>query len=303
MDAVVKSTPLKDSTKYTLWVIAGVYLIFIVVTGVTNIIPPRPWVSINTGLLFIFAIVHGLSRYRFKDFFVFFCITFLVSNFFENMGVLTGFPFSAYHYTSLHGKKLFEVPINIAPCYFAAGYLSWTLAHILLNIWNKRFKKLDFFFIPVVATFIMVSWDLCIDPLRSTVNHQWIWQHGGSYFGVPIVNFAGWFLCVYVYNQLFALYLLRVGGSTGFAQRPFTKAQWYQAALVYFTLGLITPLQTIFIKNTLVIDPGGTTWGVANIYKSMTLITVFTMWFIALLCAIKIYRKTNDLTNHSTEHS
>jgi len=34
-----------------------------------------------------------------------------------------------------------------------------------------------------------------------------VWQHGGAYFGVPLTDFLGWYLVVYVIYQLFALYL------------------------------------------------------------------------------------------------
>jgi hypothetical protein len=52
----------------------------------------------------------------------------------------------------------------------------------------------------------MVSWDLTIDPMMSTINGSWVWHNGGSYFGVPVSNFLGWYLTVYVFFQCFALY-------------------------------------------------------------------------------------------------
>jgi uncharacterized membrane protein len=42
----------------------------------------------------------------------------------------------------------------------------------------------------------MVSWDLTIDPMMSTINGNWVWHDGGSYFGVPVSNFLGWYLTV-----------------------------------------------------------------------------------------------------------
>jgi putative membrane protein len=44
----------------------------------------------------------------------------------------------------------------------------------------------------------MVAWDLSMDPVWSTVMHSWIWLQGGAYFGVPVSNFLGWYLTVYV---------------------------------------------------------------------------------------------------------
>lgn len=55
----------------------------------------------------------------------------------------------------------------------------------------------------------MTAWDLAMDSVWSTIVHAWIWQRGGSYFGVPLTNFLGWYLAVYIIYQPFALYLLR----------------------------------------------------------------------------------------------
>jgi uncharacterized membrane protein len=52
---------------------------------------------------------------------------------------------------------------------------------------------------PAIASFIMVSWDLTIDPMMSTITGNWVWHNGGSYFGVPVSNFLGWYLTVYVF--------------------------------------------------------------------------------------------------------
>lgn len=59
--------------------------------------------------------------------------------------------------------------------------------------------------LPLVASFIMVGWDLSQDPVWSTVLHAWIWLGGGDYFGVPVSNFIGWFVTSYVLYQSFAL--------------------------------------------------------------------------------------------------
>ena len=52
-----------------------------------------------------------------------------------------------------------------------------------------------------------------MDPVWSTVMHAWIWLQGGAYFGVPLSNFAGWYITVYIFYQLFAVYL-RHGSAT-----------------------------------------------------------------------------------------
>src|SRR5690606_21584271 len=128
-------------------------------------------------------------------------ICLLVSNAFENLGVATGFPFGSYHYTDVLGFKLFHVPILIGPTYFGVGYLSWVLATVLVDDVRREASALEVFATPLVATFIMVLWDLCLDPGASTGEKWWIWHDGGGFFGVPISNYLGWFLTVYVFMQ------------------------------------------------------------------------------------------------------
>ena len=136
-----------------------------------------------------------------------------VSNAFENLSILTGFPFGWYHYSDALGPKLFLVPVLIGPAYFGMGYLSWTLARAILGDDNSRLAGLRSFATPMIASFIMVSWDLTIDPMASTINGSWIWRDGGSYFGVPVSNFLGWYLTVYVFFQCFAVYARSQAGA------------------------------------------------------------------------------------------
>jgi len=77
--------------------------VFTVVTLVWRLVPDAlpPLVSMMLVMLlpFVFVFVHGLVNYRFRDVLVFAAITLVVSNIFENMSILTGFPFGHYYYT------------------------------------------------------------------------------------------------------------------------------------------------------------------------------------------------------------
>ena len=63
--------------------------------------------------------------------------------------------------------------------------------------------------VPVLASCIMVSWDLSQDPVWSTILRAWVWLRVGAYFGVPLTNFFDWFLTIYVIYQSFAVFLRR----------------------------------------------------------------------------------------------
>ena len=78
----------------------------------------------------------------------------------------------------------------------------------------------------------MVMWDLCIDPASSTISGAWIWRDGGGYFGVPLVNFLGWYLCVFTIYLVFALYLRRTAEWTRAAHLG-ERATWALPAVMY----------------------------------------------------------------------
>ena len=285
-----------------MWALAAVYLAVIVVTNVSDALSPGVVSVLALTSLTAAAVVHGLTLYRVRDVVVFYVLTFLVSNFFENLSIITGFPFGHYHYTAELGPKLLHVPLAIGPFYVAAGYMSWVLALALLRVWNKRLRGWTTVLVPLIAGVLMVAWDVCQEPEAATIHKEWIREHGGGYFGVPLVNFAGWFLTVMVFFLIFAAYLRLSQGSgedagaalgAGREQAPpLPKAFWYQAVLVYFTMGLARPLLALTPENKQVTDAAGHIWATADIYQSLTLVTVFTMWAFALLAAVTIARES-----------
>src|SRR5262245_5806205 len=54
--------------------------------------------AVNVFCIIAIATLHGLRRYSVKQFLFFFGIAFIVSNFYENLSILSGFPFGHYHY-------------------------------------------------------------------------------------------------------------------------------------------------------------------------------------------------------------
>ena len=156
-----------------------------------------------------FTFLHGSQRYRLYGIFVFTALCFVIGNLAENLSVLTGFPFGRYHFTEVMGPKLFHVPVLLGLAYVGMGYLSWTLGLIVAGERGNRLQGSRIVTLPLAAAFLMVAWDLSMDPIWSNFVHGWIWHEGGAYYGVPVSNFLGWYLTVYLIYQSFALYLLR----------------------------------------------------------------------------------------------
>jgi uncharacterized membrane protein len=260
------------------WSLVVVYLIFNVLLIFTYKNPNLLAVDslLATGLLFIIAVFHGSERYGKKNMFIFFVITLIVSFSFENLSILTGFPFGFYHYSPSLG--MLTVPLVIIFAYFAMGYLSWMLSHVLTGQYAKKLEGKQIFMVPFIAAFIMVMWDLTIDPISSTLQGLWVWTTPGAYFGVPISNFLGWFMVVYIFFQIFALYISRYDSTKHETTHNISnKPYWSEPAAVYG----ITALGTIF----------SIFYQLNDITLSMALITVFTMIFVAILALINIWNK------------
>lgn len=233
--------------------------------------------ALSTLTLFIAVWLHGTVRYGTKNLMVFLLITWIVSNFFEALSIQTGFPFGHYYYDKLIGPRLFQVPLIIMFAYFATGYASWILANILLGQYNRKVAGPHIFLVPFIASFIMVMWDLCMDPLCSTIASLWVWRDGGSYFGVPLQNYFGWFLVVYIIYQCFAFYNSRDDLSQAGKEHVFSsKLYWTEIIVIYAIQGLWQIVAFLAAGDRL------------DIYGSMALVTIFTMFFVALLSYVKV---------------
>jgi len=235
-----------------------------------------------------FALLHGARRYGWSAIGVFAVAGLVISNILENLSIQTGFPFGHYHYTG--GGKIFQVPWFIGPAYLATGYLAWVVGTVLLDDVRRKSPWLTTIGTPIIAAFAMTAWDLALDPTSSTVNHAWIWEHGGGFFGVPLVNFLGWTFTVYLFMQVFALYLRRRGPLP--AARPDRAvASDLQATLLYVatTFSFFTKFATG--TRTTVTDAVGATWRTGDIYETSVLLTVYGMVFIALLALLRIAQR------------
>jgi uncharacterized membrane protein len=222
-----------------------------------------------------FVLVHGSKRYGWDNLFVFFGITFLISWSSEAASIAMGFPFGNYHYTELLGPKIGTVPMAVMPAYFVAGYLAWTMGTVFLGNLGTGMERRNLLLVPVVASFVMVMWDFCLDPIRSTIDGAWVWEDGGAYYGVPISNYFGWYLTAFLIYQVFALYLHRFSTNERVRQ---SKAYWYLVPVMFLGLAIGYLLNPFFQTANL------------EIYWSVFLVCIFTMVFTSVLNIIFVKR-------------
>ncbi len=240
---------------------------------------------INVGLLTAFTLIHGRVRYG-AGIFVYFVIAVLVTNIFENMSIVTGFPFGAYEHTAAMGPKVWHVPIIVGPIFAVAGYIAWVIAGILLGDVFSQPRGIACAR-PLIAAFLTTSWDLCVDAIGGTANRDWIWAEGGPWFGVPWLNFFGWMLTMWVSFQLFSLYLARRDAPREIRAN---HVYWQQPIVYWLLIGLQFPLLALIVPGMALTDPTGQIWQSTQLFQSMAITSVFTMLFTALLAGLVLSR-------------
>ncbi len=103
----------------------------------------------------------------------------------ELVGVHTGFPFGGYHYTDAIFPLAAGVPLVMMCAWMVlAGFVHQVVAMLQLP---RTLSVLLF-------AGLLTSIDLVIDPLAAGPLEYWIWDATGAYYGIPVTNFAGWFL-------------------------------------------------------------------------------------------------------------
>jgi putative membrane protein len=278
------STP-KAPNYWRSWLILALYVI---VLFLSNYGFSALWI-LSFPLALIFAIMHGSRKYGWKGACLFILISVIVSLGYENLSIATGFPFGWYHWSHEKnpGPFIGNVPLLTAVAYCGTGYISWTLAQILVAKPGGDSGKSLMFITPALAAFIMVMWDMSMDPMASTVAGVWVWHHGGGFYGVPLSNFLGWWLVVYTIYQLFALFAL----SNRLPTRPvYNAAYWYQVIIFYFFIGVGNILPNQLHSKEVATDMAGKTWNVGDIYEGTLIVAIFTMGFVCLLAAARVFR-------------
>jgi putative membrane protein len=107
----------------------------------------------------------------------------------ELAGTTVGLPFGPYAYTAALGPKWFaHVPVLIPLSWFFMSVPSYALAGILLPVGSRPWRRV------LLASFILLSWDLSLDPAMSHATRYWEWGTPGPYYGMPLLNLFGWYV-------------------------------------------------------------------------------------------------------------
>lgn len=267
--------------------ILAVYLLgrILEVLPISN--PSTPIVALEILSALAFALVHGTQHYRLRGILVFAALCLVIGNAIENIGVLTGFPYGHYEFFSLMGPQLLHVPVLLGLAYIGMAYVSWTLARLILRATQTTLSGPQLIGIPLAAAVIMTAWDFAQDPVWSTLLNAWHWQDGGRWFGVPLTNFAGWLLTVFLIYFAFALYLRH----TAAAISPTPFPRWRAAVVFYALCALGNVLQLLRPRPFAIVeDAAGRLWSTKAILCASALVSVVIMGSFALLAWRRIPR-------------
>jgi uncharacterized membrane protein len=270
-----------------LWAVLAIYLA-LVIGFAWN---PTPLAEGLAALGILAACTHAALFYGWKDALALAAICVGITFAMENIGVATGFPFGHYHFEV--GESLPHVgaiPLIVGPLWFGMGYFSWVLAETLLGGAQARLsRRFQLVALPIVAAFVMTQWDAVMDPPESTISKAWIWHDGGAHFGVPLSNYLGWLLTSWLFYQAFAIYLSRRDVSEVALEHGRTLR--LVAILLYLASGLTHVTPWLIGQSGEVVDAAGHVWRIHDLRETTVVTMLFTMFFTAMLAALRLARR------------
>jgi putative membrane protein len=134
----------------------------------------------------------------------------------------TGFPFGLYYYinqTSDRELWVAGVPFMDSLSFTFLSYVSWEVATFLLGRLKASWRDVQVmngdetrnrWATAALAAFLMMYLDIIIDPValrgdRWFLGKIYYYPSGGSYFGITLANFLGWYFVCFAILRLFVV--------------------------------------------------------------------------------------------------
>lgn len=152
--------------------------------GVAFLFFSRVQIVLAGATLALFLAVHARGRWLGA-----FAVLYAISLCSELAGTTAGLPFGPYAYTAALGARwLGHVPVLIPLSWFFMAVPSYALARAALPTGHRAWERV------LLASFVLLSWDLALDPAMSFVTRYWEWGEPGPYYGMPLLNLFGWYV-------------------------------------------------------------------------------------------------------------
>lgn len=186
-----------------------------------------PRAHIILGAVALFVLLARAVDWRWLTAFV---AVYAISLSSELLGTTRGLPFGPYRYTDGLGLKWFgHVPLLIPLSWFLMALPSYAVARSLLGRGASPARRV------LLASFVLLSWDLSLDPAMSQLTSYWVWGSTGPYYGMPWLNLFGW----YVTGVALMLALVATGADAWIDR---LSVRWLAA---FYALNLALPLGLI----------------------------------------------------------
>lgn len=153
------------------------------------------------------ALLHGKKTMGIEKTLLFFESAMIFSGFEETYWILSGrFGTTKIYYFAHGGLWFFEIPVYTYIAWYLICYCGYMIVKYL-------FPRLRTAGVAAMVAAFGTCWDIWLDlsvcnqHLVSSIPDMWIWfdAPGISLFGIPILNFAGWFgvifMIVYVFDK------------------------------------------------------------------------------------------------------
>lgn len=269
------------------------------VLGVLSIVNQRDYYAIYLSLYglagLLLMIFHGVPTLGKKNMVFFYIVGVLVGFFFEAMGANFGLFFSKYMYPveSFPGPRLANLSLLPFLAYGALPYAIWAMAQAVVGSYNNKFRKGDVVIIPVVCTILIVAIDFATDPIMSSLGQSHLWDNHGVFFGIPFMNYVGWYIFGYTLFQIISLGLWLQARKNGLQPSPEVakkKQYWYYPICLY-CFQFIQHIFYIFNNDDrmVTLHNGEVVWS-RDVYQGVLLVTFATTLVYAFFAFLRVHR-------------
>jgi uncharacterized membrane protein len=161
----------------------------------------------------IATITHAATKLTLKQAITLFLAASVIALTAELTGTTTGLPFGPYAYTPLLGYRILgKVPFPIPMSWFYMLYASLAMCGAILKSGETQQIKWRY---AAAAGLILTAWDVSMDPAMTRATNHWIWYTKGFFYGMPLLNWFGWWLT----GTVIARIMLAIASPSEFAKQ------------------------------------------------------------------------------------
>ena len=166
-----------------------------------------------------YFLIHGSMIWGYANIILFAVVSFIISIGMEIIGTKTGLVFGGKYKFDLNkspGPSFLGIPLVIPLAWSGLIYMSLNFSsHLFSEMINygqssnmiTATLRLYFsreLFLLFLPSLLLVIIDLVFDPI-AVDEKRWKWENPGSYYGVPILNFVGWFITAFLIMWIFSM--------------------------------------------------------------------------------------------------